>query len=502
MSSVERDLGYINKMLKSNSLDINGKKCAFFIANSLIEANDLKVFINYCLSDKVNLSLLSKIEEHINNGDLFLLKIKTILSVGLFGVDNAVLFRILDSNLNSINYVLITRLFESSILKSNVIKRDLLFNSIMNNDISLSDEYVSKIFSILESKFILELDDNYYNKLVDMLLNGDNKVVTIFLNLIDYTNLSIDKRRVLIDYYQIIIGKHIDKYSNEEIKKLLDNEDANIFNVGYSYNLIIMSDKEYKEVLGRLVSTDKIFSCVKVMGNPELDMDRRDIAINLINGGSKNKGIKNDYKGYVADAANSIVLSNYSLSEYTRILTLINNWCLELESMRNEGIVDNRVLCASFSRGVIRLLNAPILYNNNNLDRLYMTIEALLTVNTSEYLVNKLVDFACSKYSIYYSDIEYMRILGLIKLFDDKGLSSLVISLFTNSNIPYMEDKSSLFEVVQSQDKILISTLTKKLDEEGKYRAMMDNITEGIDEETINLVIGPNMLKVRCIEGN
>jgi hypothetical protein len=107
-----------------------------------------------------------------------------------------------------------------------------------------------------------------------------------------------------------------------------------------------------------------------------------------------------------------------------------------------------------------------------------------------------LVDFGCSDVSFYYTDSEYMRALELIKGSYDKKMYSVVKNLFINVNVPFMEDKSILFDAVKSSEKSIVE-LTESLNKKGNYNKNMAAILDGVDDDMTRLVVGPNVSRIK-----
>lgn len=521
------DVSCLNKLLVSDCLGLDDKRNVFVIGNFLkgdivvdgVKVSGLEYVMNFCLCDSINKNnifspLLYKIREEIgqvlndkekNKDDIEFCKIKffTLFFVGVKAKDfdglelGSILIKILNSNISFKNYDFIRYLFSNDIMKNNIEKLKVVLMVIFEN-IEINTNDYEGIVKILSNNNVLALDNMGYRKLVSALFSCGDGYRYLFEMVMNHPDLTSNKRRYAIDYYCWLIGRGTYNYSLSLIKMLMMEEDINIFNVICSERFILLDDDCYLKLLNDLSTCKNIFSCVKVLGNLELDDEKRELALSFIEKGKfglNKNNFRKDYKNDVAMAATSVVLRNCSLENYIKILSLINGWCEEFEEMYLGGKIDRRLLYGSVSKGVVRLLNCS--WFGDNMSRLYMIIDTLLGTKTSEFLMNELVNFCCSKESCCYTDEEYVRVLQIINDLYDKGLYDVASLLFTNKNVLFMNDRSVLFEVIQTGNRKAIEDLTCELNRTGYYNLNCCCLFDGVNDEDLSIITGNGFSRVK-----
>ena len=524
------DLKCLNRILVNEELDFIDTENAFLIASFLksnvsLNGNEislLKYFTDFCLDERVNnkevfsilLSAISekvsdvidKIETNVKNIELLEIIIFTIILVGLDNLELNegeylnILLRILNSNLDSQSYSFIRVLFGNNVMKNNVNKRKIIFEEILkkNGRILALNDKKHIMMDIFCDENMLIMDDIAYKKVVDSIIEGDIIKTYLLEVVMKLSGLTFVKRCLLIEYYCNMIEKNKHIYSLDLVKRMLSQREINIFNIIYCDNLINMEDEAFGCVLKNVVDSNNPLSYLKVFTSSVVNEEQRMLALNLVNQGCT-RSIRNnsaeDYNDAVAMAAISPVLVERPIDEYFNMLLRINCWCKQFDTLCFNGRIDKRVVFKSISCGVVRLLNSPNLYGHN-ISRLYKTIDVLLSVDSSEKLIKDLVDFGCSDVSFYYTDSEYMRALELIKGSYDKKMYSVVKNLFINVNVPFMEDKSILFDAVKSSEKSIVE-LTESLNKKGNYNKNMAAILDGVDDDMTRLVVGPNVSRIK-----
>jgi len=519
------DLESLNLLLSNDILNLYDKKNAFFIANFIIDNKNideevelLRKFVVFCLSEKINKKnifspLLFSISEKINlilkdrvvnkeKVNLLVNQLFTMVSVGISNFDlsekdfSDVMIKILNSKTTINNYRFIRSLYEDGVIGNNIDKRNMVFRRILSNEVELLESYNSLILKVLANKDILNFDNDNYMKLLDILFNSDKKQLDLLCYIMELECLTLSKKNILMYYYKYMMDKYLDRYSYRDVESLLEQDDVNINNIVFCNQLISMDDSEYLATLMEIVNCSDASLYVKILVNSNLDKEQRNFALSLIN--QKKVGIddvRKDNKIEIVNAVNSAVLVTYPIYDYIKILSQLNYLVEGLVDMEKSKKIDNRILYGAIIRGMVRLLNCPKLYSKN-INRFYKTIKMLFSVETSEYLINELVEFACNDMSYYYSDSEYLEALKLVRDSYEQGLYIVIRKLFENANVPYMDDKTLIFEFARSNDKFKIEELTRKLNEEGYYKNNINGIFSGVNDSMIK-IIGANILKIR-----
>ena len=527
------DLIKLNALLTSNNLELCDKKHAFIIANFLKDNTNLydektswtSYFISLCLNKKFNtkneffpllFSLSNQINEVTSNKDtdntaiaLAANKIITIIFIitqelNANNNDKYInqLTKILYSNVDNKNYDFIRNLYSNNYFTKYLEKRSVILEKLLasnNKTLKLEPNKYKEILDILASKDILQLDNISYSQIVESLIFGNKKQIFLYSNILKNNKLSKTKKYLVLKYYNHMIDRYLDKCSIDKIKTLLENKEENVDNIVYLDNVITMNDDDYLNYLNMIIASNNTNSYVKIIAASNITEEQKTIAIDLINQDKFNRNandIKADYKDLVAKAAISPVLTSYPIEDYIRLLTQINYWCDTLQELYCSLKIDNRILFASIASGVVTMLERPNLYKDN-IQRLYMTIDILLSIDFSEKLIKQLTLFAANEMTIYYTDEDYKKVLELIIELDKNNLSSPGVNLFTNTNIPYMRDKSLLFEIAKKANKKEIEETTKRLNEEGNYHTNITAIFNNVDPRVKEFIIGPTISKIK-----
>lgn len=482
-------------------------KCNSVLTNEMLEVNDigrLKLKINTIT--KVS-SRIIKVNSKLDNRKYYKL-----------------LSEILAANINVNNYYFIVELFNIDNLNEE--RRKIILNYLLNNKINTHNNY---ILDILNNDAVLKINVDKYKGLVKTLFTLDEKEINIYYSILSSKYLSLNRKIILLDYLKIMLDKVKNNYSLDKVIR----EELNIFNVVFSNYFKSLNDDEFKYYLDEIISSNKPMSYIKVLTDTSLDDEKKNYALSLINEGEviKNDNKAIDYKENVSLAAISPLLKTLDINEYKRILSIINKcsnsfYSLEKERYKDKNkLIDDRIILNDIAKGICMMLYKKELYINN-MDRLYYTIDILLGINKSYY--NEVISFATNTKSLYYTDIEYKRILKLIKraynndrLYDyyisscslytdgdyikrNKTISSLnskegsklIVDLFTNDYLMVMEDKSMLFEAAENGDKGSIIKLINELNKQSNYDKNINSILSGVDENTYEIIL-PNIRRIR-----
>lgn len=526
----EGSLENLNRLLVSEKLEMDDKVKAFSIATFLMDDDQaektyLDGFVNFCLSDKVNDGILSKylfrvllakvdckIDAEINEEGQRLLREK-IYTSSVVGINNLEVFeegfflaliKILFSNADEVTCFFIRELFKNDIMKRHTKKRDIILRMLLSGKltgINLAYDGYSSVFDIITDESVLKLDNNSYEKIVNMAFKANEKEGCLLVAVMQDKRLSLSKKASALDYVWKI-KKYLDKYSDDSLRMALKQSETevNLFNVVYCDKLVLMQDSDYETALKKLGESNKPLSYVKVLASVNISEEQRELALSLINrgsdvGNSYSKYSREDYKNDVALAAISPVLVNMPMQIYKEILIKIDNWCEMLNEIYLKRKVDDRIDFGAVKACVVYLLGCSELYGQNP-SKLLIAIDYLTSVKDSRRLINKVFKFCSNSMASYYSDVEYKRILDLIKDNVERDMSGVMIRLFTNANVPFMEDKALLFEMAMTGDKNSIEDLTNKLNIQGNYTMNMRRIFNGVDENTVK-VIGPSIKRIK-----
>lgn len=460
------------------------------------------------------------------------LKINTIINISnnIINLDNRLFYKLLNrillSDVNANNYRMITELFNIDKLNNYTIKKEIILTYLLTNEINnINNKYIV----LLTNDATLNTSDDKYKELVCYVFTLTEKEIDIYLSILSREELSLERKKILIDYLRIMLDKVDNIYSLDKVVK----ENLNVFNVVYLDYFKSLNDDEFKSHLDKITSSNKPMSYVKVLTDTNLDDEKKNYALNLINTSDiiRNDNNATDYMEYVALSAVSPLLKNLDINEYKKILFIVNKCCNNFNNLLDERykdktkLIDDRIILNDIAKGICIMLYKKELYINN-IDRLYYTVNILLDIKHSYY--NEVISFATNDNSLYYTDKEYKDILKLIersyngnRLYDyhmlscslytdgdyikrNKLVSSLdgrdgakiIVDLFDNANIMFMEDKSILFEIAENKDKRSIINFIKELNRQGNYNGNVEFILNGVEESTSSVII-PSIKRIK-----
>lgn len=523
----EKNLLSINQVLTNNNLSLDDKKNAFSVIVNLEEnyisslrwnlGEIVKQFCDFCLNEKISskdgfFNLLSNINKEFDNikessvdnkREKFQLlgnKILTVICIGMGYLELKddeyfnMLNKILSSNVHWKNYDFMRGLFSNEIMQKNPQKLKIAFEVALTNKVDVmtsNSNLYPYVWSLLTNSDVLSLDDETYKKVVEIAIyNIQSYVLDVAMK---KDNLTLNKKTEIVNYYQYMIKKHLKKYLFVDIDTVKKDAENKVFSLACCERLASMSDEDYASILNVTRNSSFPISCAKVLANEDINEEQRKVAMQIINGDKLSVKEREtldreaiDYKNAVAMAAISPVLTSYSIEDYSKILKVIEIYCkhacLEKEDFRKKywylDLADS---------------TAKLLYNTafiQNKERLLTSISSIVSENRS--LVGDLTEFCSSPNSAYYSDEEYSNILDLINHSDKPWL---LVSLFTNDNVPFMEDKTELFSIIYD-DEETIKSATEELNRQGKINRNLLGIFNGVDGELQNQILdSSNSLK-------
>ena len=513
----KKDLESLNKIIVNDKISISDRKKILFILTYIKDYDTYKKevlndFEEFCSDEQVTNrqsfkelidNMYHELENMIRKGskkedlNLFTKKVSTVVAIGkenLHLEDKKylkLLNKILMSNIDIDNYELIKVLYSNEIMKQYEEKRivalEVLFEKTVNY--LISDEDLNLIVKqTLTNEDILTLDNDTYRKTVEMVITH---VQAYVLNLAINKDLTQEKKKAIIDYYYSVLSKYLPKSMYIEEGKVVEYSKQNIFSVVYNDKLIKMNDESYKQTLENIKESQSPISYVEILMSNIAD-EYKNIALDIIESGKKTNY---DYKELVKDFAVSPVLSKLSLDDYKRLLLSINNFCSQIGKVNNNG---KRMLYVQIIKKMSELFNNTELFINNT-PRLLLAIELVMTnINANQF--DSIIKFCNSQNSIYYTDSQYRRIVDIITKCSKYGYQSeLLLELFTNKNVPFMKDKSSLFETARNQDFNAIKDMIIELNIQGNFNNNMYSIFSGLDEDITKEFSEAYGLKVKKI---
>lgn len=516
----EEDLSCLNNILTNEKLDDLDRKNAFSIAiffTNRFGPDTLKKFTDFCLNDQnidklffpillrdINIEvqrLINLDNDTYDEFNLFENKILTILEVSehISELNDKKYFEILDqilmSRLSWNNYRFIKELFANEIMKENPKKRDIAFEIALNDKVTIMTNvndchFYPIVWSVLTNYNVLSFNDKTYKKVVKIAIEH---MKSYLLNVvIKREDLTASKKAFVVDYYVNILKKCYPDIYQMSMDWILEVSKSTVFSVVYCDRLVSMNDREYRKELRKIMQCNNPFSYTKIFEDENISDEQREVALKIIEQGDFSKErvrIVNDmfdYKVSVCDIALSPLLLSFSLEEYEKFLLLQNSYCEKANSLLWDSDKHTEWCLVASIRNAIRnlLINDTIFYEN--IPRLLKAVNAVISID-DDNLIFEVARFCSHNNSAYYTDEEYDIILDIIKnnVKDFKYIS--IVGLFINENVPYMMDKSCLFDMAINGDKESIKKYTEELNKQGYFNINMNYILNGVDRETINM---------------
>ena len=518
-------LSILNQILRNKTLSYEDKENIFEIIVTLhsqkyryseLYENTLQSFSNFCINNhKFNLEELSIFLENmvnrINNMEnetsfktdgsnknfqLLIPKFQTILTCfesfySSFDFEEylPILDKILQSKCSENTYKTIHWLLSecNSDTLYNPAKLKIFLETCIDEKFSTKhiDNYeflLPHLHSIFSDNSLLSLDENTFKKLVELSMTNTNAYILDTL-LCKSNKLSLEKRKAVINYYYHILNKQLPNFSTFNAKEI-DNEinKRPLLNVITSNRLLSMSDEEYENYLECTKLCINPTSFAKIITSENIvDEEKRNVALSLVNQSvpfisykdfSKYKS--KDFKEPIANAAIAPIMKHIPQKDYQSLLNIINFYCLNAE--RNY-LLDNMTAYNNYMNIANTIAN--ILHNTSlNLNKLLFSVQQITSINFNR--LNALNKFCSNSNIKEYTDEEYKKILQLITTSDNWYL---LADLFTNENIPFINNKEELFEIAQKEEEI-IKAYIKEQYNLGTLNKGMSTLFNGVDEKT------------------
>ena len=496
---------------------------------------DIKEFYELCKNGKIInnnsfLQLLSRIinecqrQDLYNQGgqirDLLGYKINAILTV-IYNTPNLeehlddidfinILNGILTEKIEWRNYDFICKLCRNEVIKNNYQKRNIAIEVALNQEVdimTLNSNLYPHALEVLADKDVLSFDNATYRKVVSTaIVNIHAYPLYIALK---QENLTPKKKKAIIDYYYEILDKYLQKYMFVDINTIKKKAQTEIFSVVYCNRLLSMTDDDYVKTLKKIRQCNKPLSYTVVLLSNSINEEQLSIALELISKGPAekiseyNRYPEVDYKYQLAKIAISPVLTKLPIEEYKKFIILINSYCEQYERLYENKEYDKCQIIYSKINQIVTLFYNSTLYEKN-IERLLIAIDEIISADDSRHLIEQIGKFCNHNNSAYYSDSEYKTIINLMKQEDlnskktqnwDKFFS--LVEYFTNKNIPFTEDKRSLFGLFKMYTGEEIKKQTKVMNNQGQYNMNIYRIFNGVSQDIISQVTDNQNIYIR-----
>lgn len=491
-------LKQLHELLKNEKI-INNKSLLQVLSSFINECNKNNLFtnINYeqrnLLQDKIKTTITvimssPNLETDLNDPDFI-------------NILNGILIEKPKYN----NYQFICELCQNENVKNNIQKRNIALEVALNQEVDImttNSNLCPHAVNVLADKDILLLGNATYRKVVStVIVNIQSYPLYIALK---QENLTPKKKKAIIDYYYEILDKHLPKYMFVDINEIKRKSQTPIFSVVYCNRLLSMTDDIYVKTLKQIRQCNKPLSYAVVLSSGSINEEQLEIALELISKGPAEKINKYnrypevDYKYQVARIAISPVLTKLPIEAYKKFITLINSYCEQC----NKEFDKWQIIYTKINQ-IVSLFYNPTLYEKN-IERLLIAVDDIISADDYRYLIEQIGKFCNHNNSAYYNNYEYKMVIDLLKqqyLISKKEKSfdkfNNLVDYFTNKNIPFIENKRSLFDTFTIYTGEEIKKQTEIMNNQGQYNINIYRIFHGIDQTVIGTVTDKKNIYIR-----
>lgn len=402
--------------------------------------------------------------------------------------------KILESKLDWQNYRCLIDVFQNDILKHYQNKAKIIMNILLNEKIEA--DYITVInggningtvWNVLTHPDALKMSDKIYEQLAYLAVRQYYAV--ILEKLLNQSELNLYKKSLAVEYYRKLFSEQLLSYSKIHMEGIEEISRLSICELPYCKNLLKVSDEEYKKVLDKVYFSNKPQPLATIVIDEHLNDDRKSFAIKLIN-----QGLAEEYKWYtvakkdgyykheVAEVATAFSLKNLSFDEYKEFLIKYN----QLVELRDDVRCDDQTKIQQLNS----LVNNTDLFLNEPI-KLRIAIKEMLNLKNLD-AIEDISEFCNHINSLYYTDTEYRKIIQLIKNNECREYEKqrLLIQLFTNDMLPYLNDKTVLFvdasfitSNISDSAFEWMRDKVNRLNAEGKKRNVYEVIFNGVSKE-------------------
>ena len=496
-------LKQLHELLKNEKI-INNKSLLQVLSSFITECNKKNLFTNIdyeqrnLLQDKIK-TIITVIMESPN------------LETDLNDPDFInILNGIISEKLKYNNYQFICELCQNKNVKNNLQKRNIALEVALNKEVDImttnSNLYPHAV-NVLGDKDILSLDSATYRKVVSTaIVNIQAYPLYIALK---QENLTPKKKKAIIDYYYEILDKYLQKYLFVDINEIKKKSQTPIFSVVYCNRLLSMSDDNYVKTLKQIRLCNKPLSYAVVLSSDSINEEQLEIALELISKGPAekiseyNRYPEADYKYQVARIAISPVLTKLPKEAYKKFITLINSYCEQCNILNENKEFDKWQIIYSKIDQIVSLFYNQTLYEKN-IERLLIAVDEIISADDNRYLIEQIGKFCNHNNSAYYNNYEYKMVIYLLKhqyliSKKEKNFDKFynLVDYFTNKNIPFIENKRSLFDTFTMYTAEEIKKQTEIMNNQGQYNINIYRIFNGIDQTIIGTVTDNKNIYIR-----
>lgn len=439
---------------------------------SLEELKKVKNFLIAFASYEMYIPLFKKIKSEVSTQKIVLishiymsgekLEDKTYYPYLLWIINNDIKYKI--------QFKLLRKILGSRLVYIHESKVNAILAAIKFLDYRVSDAGALLIYEILTCNLMLNLSDDYYQKVVFLCFSSN--VWNFIYKAINVFYVSRDKLGILINYYYEIV--------NNEKGDIKFQEE--IFNIPLQKELLSLDDLEYEKILNKILNSHNKEIMAIILAMNEEDTKKNSLMQQV----EKLGPIKKELVSCFGD----IIASFLRLGLEEKYLNLVLELVSEFEKT-NDG--EKRKVIKAKIQALRMIFNQALIYVDNKI-RLDYVLGIILELD-SEIIIHSVATFASSGISGYYSDLEFKRVIDV--LLDTSDLigrertyeSSYFIlnSLFTSVGVPFVS-KDLIIDIAVNSDRKTILEVADKLHTFGVINRNMYGIKNGMsDGEFLNV---------------
>lgn len=444
--------------------------------------------------------LLSKINNIQNDEEIYELsgKMRTLTSIPrTFTVGLDRYFKMINDVLgkddkqvkfSSAKEELLSEMFNEMSLTYDLDRLDFIFDTINNREVKISrcdNNIVNHAFNIINDKDILYLlGKDYYREAIEMSLEGIQAY--ILDNIIHNEELDFEnkRKRAIIDYYYEIFPKYLPPYISCSEKTIKEYLNLPLYNVVLSPKFLQMDPETYKNKLDIIAKTKFPFTAASVLKDERIDDDKEKLILDLLKSGKdatdRMHEPKFDSKWILANCATSDLLLKQSDEEYERILRIVNNYINSYTNAHSNDVC--RWDQIEKAESILKILISDVY--KDNWDLAFYMIEL---INKSELEADEIRLFTDV---ITNENIEYFTLEEVNKIYEifneRKHNIYLLEGIFTSGIIPYLDDKSKLFDLAVNEDYDKVRKVLLNFDDRTTFHNNKATMLEGVDENLLS----------------
>ena len=399
-----------------------------------------------------------------------------------------------DDAFNTSKEELICSLFDNQSKFTDKKRFMFVLNTILSSDVDIllyNIDLVPNSVNIILDDSLASLGDSTYKKALE--LSFDNIFPYVLDMALQKMSSECLKKKYAIDYYYIVLRNYLYRYNFCNLSTVETHLNKPIFNIPFSPKFLCFDDEEYHDKLMKIASCKNPFTAANVLIDERIDDSKENLLLELLNTGASVKSdvieiYGTDNKSLLGTAALSDTLLNQSDDDYEEILKMINK---NIDASHNDP---NNRDAASYEKasGISKLLKCG-LYKDKWDIALYLIDKIDRDNELSSTDLGFFTDILSHENIEYYSLDDIKMIYQILR---DSDYSYLVKQLFTNKIVPFLEDKTKLFDIAMSNDDKYMKEENESFDKKGSIYQNQWQLLNGTGNGISNMFGCPELKKI------